>query len=225
MLMVFVPQGDFIMGNDNGLSDEKPEHTVNLDAFWIDSTEITNSMYALCVQAGDCQKPRILSSSTHNSYYENLQYDDYPIINVNWNDANSYCSWAEARLPTEAEWEKAARGVKGNIYPWGNTDPSCLLTHANFCSEDTAAVGSYPEGASDYGALDMTGNVYEWVGDWYDPTYYTNSPIKNPLGPESGQSHVMRGGMREPLRSSLRNYGGSSYDANGLGFRCALSAP
>jgi eukaryotic-like serine/threonine-protein kinase len=224
MVIVYVPEGNFIMGNDEGLSDEKPAHTVFLDAFWIYRTEVTNGMHALCVQDGDCQVPSNLSSSTRNDHYSNIQYRDYPVIYVNWDDANDYCIWAGARLPTEAEWEKAARGTDGRIFPWGNEYPSsCLLLTANFCSDDVDIVGSHPSGASIYGALDMAGNVYEWINDWYDANYYVDSPLSNPKGPDSGQSHVLRGGLREPLRSSLRNYGGLSYDANGLGLRCALT--
>ena len=234
MVMVYVPQGEFSMGSNDGLPDEQPVHTVYLDAYWIDQTEVTNGMYALCVQAGACQPPGDSSSSTHASYYGDPQYAEYPVIYVSWNDAQIYCSWAEARLPTEAEWEKAARGESGSTYPWGNTFPDC--SQANFwissdgaCVGDTSAAGSFPAGASPYGALDMAGNVLEWVADWFGATYYASSPLSNPTGPASGDQRVLRGGAcftdETVMRSTHRMDFNPGKQYNYVGFRCALASP
>ena len=243
--MVYVPEGEFLMGSADSdadaSSDEKPQHTVYLDAYWIDKTEVTNAMYALCVQAGVCSPPSSTGSSTRSSYYGDPQYDNYPVINVSWNDATAYCEWAGGRLPTEAEWEKAARGTDGRVYPWGNENVAGNLL--NFCDSncqydwadktvddgyaDTAPVGSYPDGASPYGALDMAGNVWEWVNDWYGSSYYGNSPSENPAGPSSGDARVLRGGSWYFYVSSVRAAGRGGYEPAlrviDFGFRCSLS--
>ncbi len=189
--MVFVPAGEFMMGSDK--SNEKPEHLVYIDAFWIYQTQVTNTFYRKCIEAGSCE-------GSLSRYVEN----DYPAVNINWFQANAYCEWAGGRLPTEAEWEKAARGDDGRIYPWGNEEPTCDLANYLGCVggrqkdgtmiDGTMPVGSYPEGASPYGALDMAGNVWEWVADRYDQDYYSQSPYPNPKGPETGQYRVLRGG-------------------------------
>jgi formylglycine-generating enzyme required for sulfatase activity len=230
MVMVYVPEGEFTMGS-NSYPDEQPIHTVYLDAFWIDQTEVTNKMYALCVDAGKCAPPSSSASYTRPDYYGNSQYDDYPVIYVSWNDASAYCDWADARLPTEAEWEKAARGEDGRTYPWGNTSPSCSLANYlganNGCVGDTTAVGSYPSGASPYGAYDMAGNVWEWVADWYSETYYGNSPSSNPTGPSSGDYRVLRGGTWNSVDYSVRSAFRLRYDPavtyDYIGFRCSRS--
>jgi formylglycine-generating enzyme required for sulfatase activity len=228
MVMVYVPAGEFTMGSDSGKSDEQPVHTVYLDAFWIDRTEVTNAMYALCVASGDCQ-PLINSSSwTRSSYYGNPEFNDYPVIYVDWNMANDYCTWAGRRLPTEAEWEKAARGTDERTYPWGNDATNANLLNYNSNVGDTTAVGTYPNGASSYGALDMAGNVWEWVADWYSKTYYQVSPTENPLGPDSGVERVLRGGSWFDLEGG-RSAGRNSYDpdlahSHALGFRCSRDA-
>jgi formylglycine-generating enzyme required for sulfatase activity len=228
MVMVYVPKGKFIMGSpdDASFTDEQPQHTVSLNGFWIDRTEVTNAKYALCVQAGNCQPPHNTSSLTRSHYYGNSQYDDYPVIYVDWDQANTYCSWAGGRLPTEAEWEKAARGTDGRTYPWGDTDPTCSVANFQDCVGDTSAVGSYPAGVSPYGALDMAGNVWEWVADWYSDSYYSSSPSSNPIGPSSGTDRVLRGGSWynavHLARSAYRNWfypdGWSSFV---IGFRCS----
>ena len=202
MVGVYVPEGDFLMGSPASDSlataDEKPQHTVHLDAYWMDQTEVTNAMYVLCVQAGACLPPISTKSTTHDAYYGNAQFADYPVLWVDWNDAQAYCAWAGRRLPTEAEWEKAARGTEAQAYPWGNTAPTCSLGNFGLqegnCTGDTSKVGSYPAGASPYGALDMSGNVWEFVSDWYSDSYYSTSPGNNPTGPTSGSARGIRGG-------------------------------
>lgn len=227
MILVYVSAGNFTMGSNNAGSDEQPVHTVYLDAFWIDKTDVTNKMYALCVSGGTCQPPRATKSTTRSSYYGNSQYDDYPVIYVDWNMAGTYCTWAGRQLPTEAQWEKAARGTDGRTYPWGNDPPNNNLSNNHFNIGDTSEVGKYPNGASPYGALDMAGNVWQWVADWYDAHYYSSSPSSNPLGPTSGQYRVQRGGEWNSNDGSVRSAGRSwdhpsnAYDH--IGFRCSLS--
>jgi formylglycine-generating enzyme required for sulfatase activity len=235
MVQALIPAGKFRMGSKTYARrsnlDEHPQHSVYLDAYWIDQTEITNAQYALCVAAGKCQPPSNSVSSSRNSYYGETQFDNYPVIYVSWDDAVAYCAWAGRRLPTEAEWEKAARGAEGKIYPWGNQTPDCNLANSykyalnQHCVGDTSAVGSYPAGASPYGLFDMAGNVWEWVQDWYDGNYYASSPANNPTGPSSGQSRVLRGGGWDFKWYSLRVAERSAYEPDGrydsYGFRCA----
>jgi formylglycine-generating enzyme required for sulfatase activity len=244
MILLYVPAGEFIMGikAEDALAecqkfhldcqldwfkDGEPPHTVNLDAFWIDQTEVTNAMYAKCVQDGKCDPPGSIKSFAGDSYYGNSEFDNYPVIFVSWEDATAYCSWANRRLPTEAEWEKAARGENALVYPWGNDIPDNNLLNYNGVMGNTTEVGKYPSGASPYGALDMAGNVMEWVADWYDASYYSNSPSSNPLGPDSGQDRVLRSsswldtGMEVFSASRGANDPTLKYDL--VGFRCALS--
>jgi len=228
---VLVPAGEFLMGSTDAGSGEKPQHKVYLDAYLIDRTEVTNAMYARCVAAGACKPPSSLSSSERSSYYGNSRFDLYPVIYVSWDDARSYCQWAGGRLPTEAEWEKAARGTDGRIYPWGNEGPTCDRVNydGGKCVGDTAPVGAYPQGASPYGALDMAGNVWEWVADWYQDTYYASAPTRNPPGPGSGQYRVLRGGgwfrYDGDLRAAYRHhFYYPTGQSNDIGFRC-VAAP
>lgn len=227
--MIFVPAGEFTMGSNTGRSDEQPVHRVHLDAFWIDQTEVTNAMYAKCVADGDCDSPSSSSSYTHDSYYGNPTYDDYPVIYVNWSQAAAYCKWAGRELPTEAQWEKAARGTDGRTYPWGEGINCDKANYTISCVGDTSEVGSYSNGASIYGALDMAGNVWEWVNDWYGDTYYASSPSSNPSGPASGQYRVLRGGSWIWIDGSARSAGhlwfNPTVTAFYLGFRCSLSQP
>lgn len=218
MEMIYVPEGEFTMGSDDLEEDEKPAHQVYLNAYWIDKTEVTNAMYAKCVADGACE---FAGSSVRSSDYPND-----PVIGVMWEDAQAYCAWAGARLPTEAEWEKAARGTDGRIYPWGNDKDPEKFYEISQCDPIYKPVGSYPAGSSPYGALDMVGSVLEWVSDWYSSTYYKNSPSANPLGPENGDFHVLRSGSW----SSDRNYVRAAYCSSwahgtvtyaNVGFRCA----
>ncbi|MEW5939257.1 MAG: SUMF1/EgtB/PvdO family nonheme iron enzyme, partial [Chloroflexota bacterium] len=242
MTMLYIPEGSFEMGSNDGSSDEKPVHTVMLDAYWMDQTEVTNAMYALCVNDGECDPPQYTKSYTRSSYYGDSEYDDYPVIYVDWNQASAYCQWAGARLPTEAEWEKAASWdddrKEKRVYPWGDTfngsllnfcDTNCPFDYADKNSDDgyadTAPVGSYPGGASFYGLLDMAGNVWEWVADWYSESYYASSPSSNPLGPSSGQYRALRGGSWNlngyGVRSSYRGRNTPDGIYYNIGFRCA----
>jgi formylglycine-generating enzyme required for sulfatase activity len=228
MVQVYVPAGEFTMGNDSGASDQRPAHTVYLDSFWMDRTEVTNAMYAPCVSAGACTPPLETRSITRPDYYGNAQFADYPVLFVNWQQARAYCEWTGRRLPTEAEWEKAARGSDGRLYPWGNEVPGPSRTNFNRVRGDTVAAGSYAGqngNASFYGALDMAGNVWEWVSDWYSGTYYPTSPASNPQGPASGAVRVLRGGAWDSagadVRAAARFQFGPTNRQNFIGFRCA----
>jgi len=232
MEMVYVPAGEFEMGSESGVSDEKPVHTVYLDAYRIDKYEVSNAQYAKCVAAGDCTKPMYTNSSTRSNYFGNPEYDHYPVTNVSWHQANTYCQWAGGDLPTEAQWEKAARGTDGRTYPWGNESPTCQLTNFNngtyenpaHCKGDTSLVSDSESGASPYGALNMAANVSEWVRDWYGP--YQSGDTQNPEGPSSGTARVIRGGSwfsyYRVIRATYR-VGGNPADADCVfGFRCVL---
>ena len=228
MTLLYVPAGEFSMGSENGASDERPVHKINLDAYWIDRTEVTNALYDKCVREGQCNPLSGTHSTTRNFYYGSVVYEDYPVIFVTWEDAQAYCSWAGRRLPTEAEWEKAARGVDGRTYPWGNDPPDNDLLNYNAAIGDTTEVGKYPKGASPYGALDMAGNGWEWVQDRYNETYYGSSPASNPLGPDSGDYRVQRGGSwiidEHYIRAAARYWAYPLSAYNYVGFRCAMSA-
>jgi eukaryotic-like serine/threonine-protein kinase len=227
MHLLYVPAGEFTMGSENGFDDERPAHPVYLDEFWIDQTEVTVQMYALCVKAGKCKAPVSKGSFRYSNYYGNPQFESYPVIHIDWKMAKTYCEWAGRRLPTEAEWEKAARGEQALTYPWGNEEPNKHLLNFNKEMGDVTAVGSYPNGASPYGVLDMAGNAWEWVADWYSETYYASSPASNPRGRNSGQERVLRGGAWlndfTMVRSSNRNSGVPDDACVSCGFRCAVS--
>jgi len=220
--MVLVPAGEFTMGSATGDSDEQPERKVYVDAFTMDKYEVTVEQYAAFLQAKGIDPPsdwKIMNQTAHQKR---------PAANMDSVDAALYCKWVGKRLPTEAEWEKAARGTDGRMYPWGNDAPTPL--HANFGRTDwnnhgaLAPVGSFEQGKSPYGLYDMAGNVWEWVSDWYDFRYYKNAPSKNPTGPSSGGTKVIRGGAwngnARALRSANRSLI-SPTDQGLTGFRCA----
>jgi len=224
--MRLVPAGEFTMGSE-AYDDEKPIHQVYLNAFYTDIYEVTNAAYKACVMTGVCDPPQNTKSYTHPSYYGNSQYDDYPVIYVEWHQAQTYCEWRGGSLPTEAQWEKAARGTDGRTYPWGNGTPDKNMLNYNGNFGDTSKVGSYESGKSPYGMYDMAGNVWEWVADWYDGSYYKSSPSSNPLGPNFGQYRLLRGGSWSVsdnyVRSADRYNGTPVYYL--IGFRCVRSQP
>ena len=220
--MALVPAGEFTMGSVLK-ADEKPVHRVHLNTFYMDKYAVTVGQYATYLEATGMEAPpewEIMNQAQHQKR---------PVVNINWSDAASFCKWADKRLPTEAEWEKAARGTDGRLYPWGNEPPTRL--HANFGKKEWAnhmalvPVGMFELGKSPYGIYDMSGNVWEWVNDWYDHDYYRKSPTKNPQGPITGKSKVVRGGnwlyLQDSLRSSFRFNADPSGRRFGYGFRCA----
>jgi formylglycine-generating enzyme required for sulfatase activity len=259
-VVVYVPAGDFRMGGTSELTryarslcreaagdlaiatcgsaafaDEHPAHPVELSAFWIDRSEVTNGQFARCVDAGACAPPVDAGSFTRLRYFGDPAFDAYPVVQVDWHQAEAYCAWAGARLPTEAEWEYAARGPENWLFPWGDTfDPARL----NYCDRscagmsdpmhddgfpDTAPVGSFPGGVSWVGAMDMAGNVREWVADWYGP--YASEAALDPQGPASGESRIPRGGSwydtPDDIRSLNRGANLPDYTHPKVGFRCA----
>ena len=262
MAMVYVPAGEFQMGSTGKQVDEavakciqfaeiegctrerfereRPLHAVSLDGYWIDRTEVTNGQYHRCVQAGACSEPSDRSSHTHDAYYGNSAYDDYPVVMVSWYQAADYCAWAGARLPTEAEWEYAARGPEDRVYPWGDTFDG---TRLNYCDvncqfewadravddgyEDTAPVGSFRGDTSWCGAMDMAGNVCEWAADWFSEDTYSLSPSSNPTGPPSAENRVVRGGSWYYRPTGVRTASRGRFAPDVVyvtnGFRCARS--
>ena len=239
MILMYVTAGEYKMGglsdiSDYGWGNENPLHTVILDAFWIDRTEVTNAQYRLCVEATGCKKPIKTGSNTRDLYYGENEFNNYPVIYVTWFQAQEYCQWAGRRLPTEAEWEKAERGTDGRRFPWGND----ISLHSNMISNnrnsgvhDTAMVGSFSMDKSPYGVFDMGGNVSEWVSDWYDSEYYKNSPDTNPQGPPSGWNRVLRGSLFDNnfwknncVRGEDPGYCNPNQSMSNVGFRCAMSA-
>ncbi len=194
MNLVYIPAGEFIMGStkfDRDLeTNEVPQRSVTLDAYWISQTQVTNAMFARCVAAGACLYS---ASDETNPRYQDPAYADHPLVYVSWQAAQDYCAWSGGRLPTEAEWEKAARGTHGQKYAWGDASPTLATVNTNNVTSDTTPAGQYPEGASPYGVLDMGGNVREWVWDWYDPYYYQYASNSNPAGPAAGDKKVLKG--------------------------------
>jgi formylglycine-generating enzyme required for sulfatase activity len=227
-VMVYVPGGAFEMGSADREDDEKPVHTVTLDSFWIDRTEVTNAQYRHCVEDGVCEAPT--ACDWGDPTYGDEAKADFPVVCVDWYAAAAYCEWAGGRLPSEAEWEYAARGQEGNLYPWGDDELDC--DKANYwydeegCVGNMTAVGSYADWASWCGAWDMAGNVWEWVNDWYG-TYSSAAQI-NPTGPERGDFKVLRGGAwyfgPDGVRSAHRAEKVPDIRYDGLGFRCVVAA-
>ncbi len=221
MEMIYIPAGTFLMGNGGIYAqiNEKPPHEVYLDGFWIDKYEVTNEQFAQCVQAGSCT----------STYYNDPNLPDFskhPVVYLSWNKAKEYCQWAGRRLPTEAQWEKAARNNDTRIYPWGNEEPTVFNTNFNKnIGEKTVAIGSYPTWMSPYGVLDMAGNVAEWVLDWYAEDYYASqTEWNNPQGPLDGEMKVLRGGSwndnNDGIRSSFRAKADPSVGLSFTGVRC-----
>ncbi len=226
-LMVLIPEGEFEMGCNEGHEDEKPVHKIFVKAFYMDIYEVTNADYKKFVDATNYKKPSSWKEPT-------LSGADQPVVRVTWYDAQEYAKWAGKRLPTEAEWEKAARGgLVGKLYPWGD---KLFHDNANYYGtggkdfwEMPATVGTFEPNR--YGLFDMAGNVQEWCADWYDPKYYSSSPAQNPTGPKSGTSVVVRGGswgddvqnMRDSgLRVAKRRFLDPYEADNYTGFRCVM---
>ena len=244
--MVLIPAGEFIRGTDSegANTDQKPAHQVYLDAFYIDKYEVTNAEYEEFILAGGYKKREFWTEEGWN-FIQKFQFDadewhqietplqygensvstdpNHPVIGVSWYEANAYAAWAGKRLPTEAEWEKAARGTDERIYPWGNEMDFSKLSYFSHIIK-LQAVGSFPEGASPYGVMDLAGGVWEWCADWYDDSYYPQSPGRNPTGPDKGEYRVLRGGgwdsIRLQLRCSYRYYEPAGRRTYNVGFRC-----
>jgi formylglycine-generating enzyme required for sulfatase activity len=240
---ILIPAGPFQMGCTDSdpvdpycWSEQQPLHTVMLGDYYIDKYEVTNARYKVCVDARQCTAPYASFSYTRPSYYGNVAFNDYPVINVDWRQATAFCKWVGKRLPTEAEWEKAARASGDTrMYPWGNSEPDCTKLNFNHddvngtgsCMGDTSQVGAYPAGASPYGVMDMAGNVFEWVNDWYGGNYYSVSPANNPQGPATGNYRVLRGGSWNHPVSYVRTADRypnllDRWDGS-FGFRCVRS--
>jgi len=223
--MIYIPAGEFVMGSSGGQYDERPQRKVYLDAYWIYKYEVTVAQYRrFCQTTG-----RSMPDAPRWGYK-----DDHPIVNVTWNEAKAYADWASVALPTEAQWEKAARGTDGRKYPWGNQwDASKCANSVGGAAGSlggTKLVGSYAEGVSPCGPHDMAGNVWEWCADWYAYSYYAHAPSRNPPGPSSGEYRLLRGGswyncdstyLRCAFRSTYLPYDSSHH----VGFRCVVSRP
>ena len=242
MPLVYVPAGEFQMGStgqDPGADiDEKPQHSVFLDAFWIGQTEVTNAMFAVflnemgnqveekAVWLNAAAREAQIVQSQSGSWQPKARFEDHPATLVTWYAARAYCAWAGGRLPTEAEWEKAARGSDGRIFPWGDEIDCNRANYLDCQSTGSLPIGSRPAGASPFNALDMTGNVWEWVSDWHAPDYYASSPSENPFGPETGSAKVVRGGSwlfdAKHARAANRRSDGPLITKPDYGFRCVF---
>jgi sulfatase modifying factor 1 len=223
--VVLIPEGKFVMGNNESYS-EKPQHEVYLDAYYIDIFPVTVRQYRQFCESANVQMPKPPDWGWH---------DDHPIVNVNWFDASAYAKWKGKHLPTEAQWEKAARGTDGRRFPWGNEwDWNNLKCHCSSLGHwadvgGTAPVTQYPEGTSSFGVYDMAGNVREWCADWFAFYFDQNAPSRNPEGPDTGTRRVLRGGCWEYNRdymfecSCRGNAGFPEFGKRNYGFRCVLA--
>lgn len=243
--LIYIPAGEFWMGSEgvDAPENEQPQHKVSLDDFWIYETEVTNAMFEDFVQETGYQTSveksgwsytfdGVAWQKTSGAYWRQPEgkgsslrgREGHPVVHISWYDANTYCLWSGGRLPTEAEWEKAARGTTNAQYPWGNNAPTAQLLNFESNIMNTVPVGSYPQGKSIYGVYDMSGNVWEWVSDWYDSEYYQHSPSSNPQGAESGNTHVFRGGSWDDEASSVTATVRVGFDpattSASIGFRC-----
>ena len=224
--MILIPEGIFSRGSDSGGFDEKPAQEIYLDAFYIDKYEVSVKEYNKFRKAANYVEPSV---PFFPGDHEVMKVPSHPVVGVSWHDSVNFCTWAGKRLPTEAEWEKAARGTHGLDYPWGN---KILPKRANFAGRADGftymgPVGSFPMGRSVYGVYDMAGNVSEWVNDYYDQFYYQVAPIMNPTGPETGKNHVFKGGSWDArsvdIRTSKRFAASPGRKDSIVGFRCAKS--
>ncbi len=223
---MWVPAGRFLMGSSNedtGVSsDEKPQHLVSLYGYWIYKTAVTVAQYHHFCQATGRQMPESPSWGW---------LDTHPMVNICWNDAHAYAKWAGVVLPTEAEWERAARGTDGRSYPWGNDwDAAKCSNSVGNTQTNTSPVGSFPAGASPSGCLDMAGNVWQWCADWYGAHYYQHAPATNPIGEETDTVRVMRGGSwndckADFFRVAYRDWCEPTYCDHLIGFRCVARPP
>jgi len=221
-ILMAVPGGIFTMGYNFA---DNPEREVSVGDFWVYSTKVTNTQYALCVQQGKCTPP----DPQNNPTYSDPRLLKYPVTGVTYAQAADYCSFVHGRLPTDAEWEKTARGPEGNIFPWGDEAPGCNLLNYKFCTGKTNWVNEYKKGVSFYGAFDMAGNAREWAADWYSPTYNIENPIPDPLGPDFGEKRSVRGSSyqdsADPSISAHRFSLDPEQSLSDLGFRCVVADP
>jgi formylglycine-generating enzyme required for sulfatase activity len=218
--MALIPAGPFLMGG--AFDEERPRHRIMLDAYWIDQFEVTNGRYAEFLRATGAPEPQYWNKS--DRFHSGEKYPRHPIVGISWFEAKAYCEWKGKRLPTEAEWEKAARGGReGFAFPWGDTPDHA---RANYEGQGTLPVGSFLP--NDYGLFDMSGNVWEWVADWFDQNFYEKSPEVNPTGPSAGKEKVLRGGSYAdgigPNRVAHRHWYPPTAQYKWLGVRCAKSA-
>lgn len=230
--MVEIAEGSFMRGSgtDAGRADERPRRTIYLGGFLIDKYEVTNAQYFKFIAATGHKEPFNVYSTGSLSDMKGIE--NLPVVQVTWHDAADYCQWVGKRLPTEAEWEKAARGTDERLYPWGDVAPSPKQVNFNrdwVTTHTLLPVGSLPDGASPYGVHEMSGNAREWVQDWYDKDYYHVAPNRNPKGPETGLLKVIRGGswhsFASDIRTAARGKGGFALKTHGTGFRCARDIP
>lgn len=238
--MVQIPAGTYTVGREvEEFPAEGPTHTVTLGAFEIDVYEVTNSQFRSFTNAEDCPGPAVegnpdpcvydgaVQSNTRFDYWTNGTYRKYPVLNVRWDQADAYCRWLGKRLPTEAEWEVAARGSDAYLYPWGNEEPTCADANFEGCTPDSVSRYDLEGGVSPFGAMFMAGNLAEWTADWYNADYYTWGPTDNPQGPQTGSSKVVRGGSwycpATKVTTTYRDHANPMLQYNTIGFRCARS--